>query len=64
MEWILVALALIGLVTVLILMSGDSGPSTCPNCKKEYEKAEPWSYTEYSWGLRCPHCKYEFDITP
>lgn len=41
-----------------------TGPSLCPNCKKEVVELEEWSYTEYSWGLRCPHCKYEYDITP
>lgn len=63
---------LIGLVVVFIFCITaicfinmiPTGPSVCPNCKKEYEKAEEWSFTEYSWGLRCPHCKYEFDITP
>lgn len=44
--------------------TANSKPSTCPNCNKQYSKAEEWSYTEYSWGLRCPHCKHEFDITP
>jgi hypothetical protein len=41
-----------------------TGPNVCPNCKKEYQKSEDWSYGEYLWGSRCPHCKYEFDITP
>lgn len=41
-----------------------SDPSVCPSCKKEYEKLEQWSYGDYMWGARCPHCKYEFDITP
>jgi hypothetical protein len=63
--WISVALIGVIILLFIVLRNMDDGkPSVCPNCKKEYEKAEPWSYTEYSWGLRCPHCKHEFDITP
>jgi transposase-like protein len=60
---VIILLCVIG-IGVTLFLNMDTGPSVCPNCKKEYEKAEDWSYGDYSWGKRCPHCKYEFDITP
>jgi transposase-like protein len=64
-DMVLYIIVLLG-AAVLLFVSYfvSSGPNTCPNCKKEYQKSEDWSYGDYSWGSRCPHCKYEFDITP
>ena len=62
--YILTGFVIIGFIIILRRLGGDDKPSTCPKCKREYDKAEPWSYSEYSWGLRCPHCKHDFDITP
>jgi ssDNA-binding Zn-finger/Zn-ribbon topoisomerase 1 len=66
MSDILLYITLLLVVAIALFISHKipTGPSVCPNCKKEYQQAEEWSYTEYMWGLRCPHCKYEFDITP
>jgi hypothetical protein len=55
---------IIAIFTIYLLSLDDGKPSTCPKCHKQYEKAEHWSYAEYAWGLRCPHCKHNFDITP
>lgn len=55
---------IVGAFLIWLVNKVPTKPSVCPNCKKEYVDAEKWTYTEYAWGMRCPHCKYEFDITP
>lgn len=47
-----------------IMIAPQPEPNTCPKCKEKYQQLEEWSFTEYCWGLRCPHCKYEFDTMP
>jgi hypothetical protein len=61
--WVVCAFV-VSCIVGYIIHKIPNGPSICPNCHKQYEKAEPWSYAEYAWGLRCPHCKHDFDITP
>ena len=64
MWFVISGLGIMVLFAIYYLTLDNGKPSTCPKCHKQYEKAEPWSYAEYSWGLRCPHCKHDFDITP
>jgi hypothetical protein len=62
--WFVVLVIIGGIVAIYVSYKIPTGPSICPNCNKEYKELEHWSYGEYLWGARCPHCKYEFDITP
>jgi predicted Zn-ribbon and HTH transcriptional regulator len=62
--WFLWLIVLGGIGTFIYVLTLPSSPSACPSCGKEFGELEHWSYGEYMWGARCPHCKYEYDITP
>lgn len=55
---LIMIVALVGLAFLLRIEQPKA--NTCFKCKKEYEELEEWSFTEYCWGLRCPHCKQEY----
>ncbi|QIW88763.1 hypothetical protein P59_166 [Bacillus phage P59] len=62
--WLVIAVIFAAIAGIYFSYRIPTGPSKCPKCKKEYQKAEEWSYGDYLWGARCPHCKHEFDVTP